>query len=442
MAYTTSGRLGMETASKLGHLMIVNNPWVKSLIDDFESIEMGDSGVGKITFQKFVVDKTESLKSIWAVDGSFVPVRSNPPTGKEVAFVKTALMYIDFGEISKLDQENPHPMLLQDIMKDSAIFHSTVFPLRNVKSSLGNNKDAIRNIVYHSLKQDQEGSFFETLKWLVFKKWLNEKPNSPSFECPHCGELVEGFTFDSEEMLCSHCSNSLFLTDMIGFHLDMEEDSASDAVASSYMLITETLMLFTPIRLLWGKNMLKFSNTLFIKDGPLTLRSQYAKFVPLIREFIEYTRQKGYPINLIGQEKTGVFRDHLSFIERFVSPKDNNEDPTYFVLTHEYVHKEVYRMDDLKNPYGKRTNYGEKVYVKVDPTTSLVLNIPTGTYNDNPHFPEPKHLLGLVKILSTLPGIISRSHEGALYPIELANGIASLSNYPSAKILQNFIETN
>ncbi len=28
----------------------------------------------------------------------------------------------------------------------------------------------------------------------------------------------------------------------------------------------------------------------------------------------------------------------------------------------------------------------------------------------------------------------------ALYPIELVNGIASMSNYPSAKILQDFVK--
>jgi hypothetical protein len=30
--------------------------------------------------------------------------------------------------------------------------------------------------------------------------------------------------------------------------------------------------------------------------------------------------------------------------------------------------------------------------------------------------------------------------EGALFPVELANGIASMSNYPSARILERFIE--
>ncbi|HMO83415.1 MAG TPA: hypothetical protein PKC18_00695, partial [Lacipirellulaceae bacterium] len=54
-------------------------------------------------------------------------------------------------------------------------------------------------------------------------------------------------------------------------------------------------------------------------------------------------------------------------------------------------------------------------------------------------FPTPADLIGLDRILATLPTLVSRRFEGGLYPIELANGIASLSSYPSAKILQRFL---
>jgi hypothetical protein len=59
---------------------------------------------------------------------------------------------------------------------------------------------------------------------------------------------------------------------------------------------------------------------------------------------------------------------------------------------------------------------------------------------DDPNFPGPENLIGLPRILATLPSLISNKFEGALFPIELANGIASMSSYPSGKILQRFIE--
>jgi len=65
----------------------------------------------------------------------------------------------------------------------------------------------------------------------------------------------------------------------------------------------------------------------------------------------------------------------------------------------------------------------------------MVLNIPTGDYKSDP---KENDLIGFERIMATLPSIISNRFEGAIYPIELANGIASLSSYPSAKVLEIF----
>ncbi len=40
--------------------------------------------------------------------------------------------------------------------------------------------------------------------------------------------------------------------------------------------------------------------------------------------------------------------------------------------------------------------------------------------------------------MATLPSLVSYRHEGALVPVELANGVASLSSYPSAAVLKIF----
>ncbi|MBN2532747.1 MAG: hypothetical protein JXB88_07650 [Spirochaetales bacterium] len=52
------------------------------------------------------------------------------------------------------------------------------------------------------------------------------------------------------------------------------------------------------------------------------------------------------------------------------------------------------------------------------------------------------YLIGIKRIIATLPKLLSNRYEGALIPIELANGIASLSTYPSAKILELFADAN
>ena len=52
----------------------------------------------------------------------------------------------------------------------------------------------------------------------------------------------------------------------------------------------------------------------------------------------------------------------------------------------------------------------------------------------------PADLIGLPRIPATLPRLVSHKFEGALLPVELANGIASISSYPSATILRRFTE--
>ncbi|WP_181159516.1 hypothetical protein [Burkholderia multivorans] len=204
----------------------------------------------------------------------------------------------------------------------------------------------------------------------------------------------------------------------------------------------EHLMLFTAVRLMWHHTDLSLvTETLFIKDGPLTLRSQYSKLVSNIREFLEHAKIVGRPVHIIGQEKSGAFFDHLASIARFAPPHDRGEPLRCAVLTHEFVRREVYRSPDLSNPYGFRTNWGEKIYIKVDPGTYMVINAPTGAYLPHNDRPIQSDIIGLARILATIPSLVSHKFEGALYPVELANGIASMSSYPSATILQRFLES-
>jgi hypothetical protein len=133
--------------------------------------------------------------------------------------VKTALLAVDRTRLGAIDKENPHPLLLQDVLTGSAIFHSTVFPLKNVRTPLGTNYDAVRHIVRDSMKIDEDGAFYETLKWIAYRKWAITPTRSPEFTCPHQHHLIEeGLPFDADDGQCPHCGGKVYLTDMIGFH--------------------------------------------------------------------------------------------------------------------------------------------------------------------------------------------------------------------------------
>lgn len=84
------------------------------------------------------------------------------------------------------------------------------------------------------------------------------------------------------------------------------------------------------------------------------------------------------------------------------------------------------------------TNYGAKVFIKLSNYHHAVLNIPTGEFTPDPTSAD---LIGPRGIFATLPTILSNRYEGALLPVELAHGIASLSTYPSAQILKIFAQS-
>jgi hypothetical protein len=328
MPYEQGARLPGESASKLGHLKVIQSEWVRELIADFEYSSAQPIDESNTPWREFELSVAVELPRVFAVDGSFSTVASDDYPRKEVSFVKAALLRLDKAKLDKIDKENPRPLLLQDVLADSALYHATVFPLKNIRSKLGTNYDAIRHIVRDSMGVDQSGAYYETLKWLAYSKWSNVKGPSPAFACPHCDQEVPGLPHDSDEDKCPSCKKVIFLTDMIGFHLDMDENSAPDSVSSAYMLVMETLMLFTAVRFYWeSPDPGLISNTLFIKDGPLTLRSQYSKLVPPIRALLEHAKSSNRPIHVIGQEKTGAFADHLASVVRFAPPFERGAKP-------------------------------------------------------------------------------------------------------------------
>lgn len=431
-----------EKASKLGHLTLLDSEWVRDLVTGFERAPAEAGDPAKTPWKPFDPAKAAPLSRVWAVDGSFVAVSSSDTPPREVAFVKTALVLLDREQMADIDPHFPHPLDLRDAMASSGLFHATVFPLRHVRTGLGDNYTAVRHIIYDSIRLEQDGEFYETLKWLAYRKWSATPTRSPDFQCPHCTkDISSGLPHDADSDACPHCGGTVFLTDMPGFHQGMGEDAAPLTVASDYMLLMEHLMLFTPIRMAWESSDKKLvSDTLFLKDGPLTLRGQYSKMVAPIRAFLQHAKEVKRPVHVVGQEKTGAFVDHLTGIARFAPPAERGGLPSVSVLSHDFVRREVQRMPERSNPYGLKTNWGEKVYLKLDPGTFMVVSVPTGNYCERGDFPAQADLIGIDRILATIPTLVSRRFQGGLYPIELANGISSLSNYPSARILQRFLD--
>ena len=431
MPYKAGERLPAERASRLGHLDVLKSELVKKLCKSFE--EPGQSLISTSCSWEAMPTKGQPLPLVFGVDGSMQVIESETPPYKALAFVKTALLRLDQVALSTIDRESPHPLALRDILADSALYHATVLPLRHVVILGMSVYDAVRQIIFESMRDASlDSEPFETLKWLIYQKWdKNGNRDLPPFECPHCEYQKTTLPFDADIGRCPNCKGELNVTDMLGFHQEMAPDSAPETVATAYMSIHETLLLLTGVRYFWEKNKKLLSNCLFVKDGPLSIRAQYSKLVAPIRRFLAFARDQGCPVHIIGQEKTGAFADHLQLIG------NNAPVQTLFIPGNQYIKEQIQHRPNRGAPYGKDTNYGAKVFVRISHFHQTVLNIPTGEYVENPTL---SNLIGAERIFATLPTILSNRFEGALLPIELAHGVASLSTYPSAKILKIFAE--
>jgi len=197
------------------------------------------------------------------------------------------------------------------------------------------------------------------------------------------------------------------------------------------MSIHETLLLFTGIRYFWENRREVLPTCLFVKDGPLSIRAQYSKLVNPIRRFLSSARKQEINVCILGQEKTGAFADHLQLVS------DDAPVGTFFLPGHNYIREEIQHRPVAGADYGKDTNYGAKVLVRLNERHKFVLNIPTGPYIRDPKVSD---LIGATDIFATLNTILSTRHENALLPVELAHSVASLSTYPSAKVLAMFAD--
>jgi hypothetical protein len=438
MPYQKGSRLPAERASKLGHLEVIKCPLVQKLCKNFEDPDYTPE-CSHAVWQE-LPKKGQELRIIFSSDGSLQAIEAPQPPYKAIAFVKTALMKMDQYAISKLDKEAPNPFALRDIMERSALFHSTAFPLRHVFIKDKSIYQTVREIIYESVKDRGlnnaiDGEMMNTLKWIAYEKW-NPEPRHQleKFGCPHCHKEEATLPFDEEMGQCPNCKNEIFITDLFGLHLAMQEDYAPNQVASDYMAVSETLMIFTPIKYYWENNKETLKDCLFVKDGPLSLRATLAKLSAPIRRFFKFSKENGFDIAMIGQEKTGAFFDHLQLIGR------NAPSGSIFIPDNSYIRNEV-QHSNLAGVYGSDTNYGAKVFVKYNDYHKMVINVPTGERGEFVEHPSISHLIAIENIVATLPKILSNRYEGALLPVELANGIASLSTYPSAKVLELFSQT-
>jgi hypothetical protein len=427
MAYTSSGQLPIERASKIGHLKFVGDPRLQRLLEAFERVDQPSSqGFGEIT-GTLDLSQAGELENVVAIDGSHAAVPNTLNSYKKLAFVTASAVVISRSRIAQMKSSpivDPRDMV-SDLQKG---VHSKVaaLPLCGVVIPGETLIQTLRATIDDIFRTE---GLYAPLRFLISREWDPTYVMQEHMECVRCNMDIALPRF-ALRFQCQACGEPHTLADYMRIAQGPPDDWAREEAAINLRNIMETMLLMGFL-IQHRDRPIVLRRTLFVKDGPLLLRAQLSRLVEPIRAFFDYLHNQGRQVHVVGIEKTGELVDHLPLISGVLSSPGD-----YFLPSVKYLHERVHGVPFIEHGYRNRVQYGSKAVVRLGPHHVVVFNVPTGEFINNPGLDD---LYGFERSMSALSDMLSYSYENALIPLVLANSAASISMRPSSEILEVFV---
>jgi hypothetical protein len=426
MAYTSSGRLPIERASKIGHVKIIQEPRVQRLMEAFESVDGASQEIlGELSGTLDLSDSTE-IENVVAIDGSHAAIPNSIKNHKRIAFITAGALVITRRDVAFM-KANPiiDPRDLAKQLGDSSKSVAAVLPLSGVAIPGETVVDTIRKSIDDTLRYS---GLYDTLKFLVSREWLPNYEMQEHMDCVRCGS---DFALPRSvlQFRCPHCQQHHTLSDYLGIAQGPPDDWAKEEAAISLRSVLETLLLIGFLRL-YRERPIVLKRTLFVKDGPLLLRAYLSRLVEPIRAFLKHLNELGRSIHVVGVEKTGDLVEHIPLIANTLK-----EPGDYFLPSVRYLHERIQGVPFVEETYRNRVQYGAKIVVRLGTDHVVAFNVPTGDFTTEP---QVEALYGLKESMAVLSEMRSYSFENALVPLVLVNSAESISMNFSGDVLETF----
>ncbi len=426
MAYTSSGRLPIERASKIGHVKIIQEPHIQRLIEAFERVDdTGEETLGELSGTLDLAEVGE-LENVVAIDGSHAALPNEVKNYKRVAFITVGTVLLTRSEVAHM---KAHPIIdprdLSKQIQRNAETIATVLPLSGIVMPGETVVDSIRKIVDETLHHH---GLYDTLRFLISREWLPHYEMQEHMDCVQCGNEVllprSRLTFS-----CPHCGHVHHLSDYLSLTQTEPADWAKEQAAIDLRTVLETLLLMRFL-MIYRDRPLVLQRTLFVKDGPLLLHAQLSRLIEPIRAFLKHLQDQGLVMHVVGIEKTGDLVEHIPLIKQVLEQPGD-----YFLPSVRYLHERIQGVPFVEAEYRNRVQYGAKVVVRLGSEHVVACNVPTGDFLTEPTIGD---LYGFRESMALLSEMLSYSYENALIPLVLANAQASISVTPSGDILEAF----
>lgn len=425
-----------EYASKSAHSQVINDPLVQEFLDRCSLPKRaGEVEISKdqqLTYEPVV---NTSISHVIAIDGGYDEVEVQPKfPSSTVCFFQFGVLMFSVEDLEGLEEQpfiDPDDMAL---LKEIERWKLTL-PIRNVTlKAEGSLTNSVRRAIYDffSVTRDDQ-RLIETLRWFIFQEYGPRIPIWTLASCPVCRqssiELHRSAMASDYTFTCDQCGGKIYLTDVLRLHEAIDDELGAGGILGYVVTAVEQLILVHIIRLLLRKRPALLEQFLFIKDGPLAFFGQTANMHKPMRELVRFLFDH-YTLYLAGLEKSGSFVEHADEIA------DKLENGSVLILDNEYIYRYILPgQADPTNPYGRTTNYSNKLIFKSLGGGIYVVAVPTREIIANP---TKSDLLNLPEILTHIEKLRCDMHDDALLPVALANKLVSLANHPSSRILQKF----
>jgi len=436
MAYN-SGSLPFERASKIAHMELIRDPSLTQLLQSFHS-DVVPRSLGGVSKSGVIDLKQETtIKYVITVDGGLTVAPNPIRRDKALSLIQIGTCVLSMEDLRSL-KSNPmmDPRDVVDLLR-KVDYRPVALPLSGVRLPGQSIRQTNRTIL-NAIFSPAWTNLYDVLQYLLWREWLPPGAPKPrrSMNCIGCGksfDLPQGQIFQ-----CPHCKYDHYLSDYLDLFNEQPEDFGREQISRMVMSALEILaILELPVKLAKKGQLQRLGDFLFIKDGPLMFRASGYRLVDSIRDFIEWLYAEGYEFNLVGIEKTGDFASFLTESATFLDcPGD------YFLPSINFIQEEIRGVKFDSTAYRNRVSFGSRLGVRLSKQHIVALQIPTKSMSDTgPIAPASDDLIGLQQIVSVLAGLVSYAHDNALVPIVLANQAVSLSDKPSARILDDFINS-
>lgn len=436
-------RKPFERASMVNHSQIIQNNHVQNFID---KCIIPQINLDKIEYPEecFVdLNKINRIKHIISIDGGYSETYINkgfPSTA--VAFFNFGVLLFQLEDLEKIDKSiiiNPDDLKKLKEMDKIPL----VIPAQNILiKGCEDFTHGVRKIIFDFFNSKASSGLkneclLDTLKWLIFEKWQDEIQSIKLDFCPYdnCDSKETIFNYDDNGVvICNKCHKEIYLTDYFRFHEIINEPNGASGIFGYLTSLVEQMLIIQIIKYFYENNKQSLSEILFIKDGPLAFFGQTFRLHKPMRKLIRHLFTAGENgeclINLVGIEKSGSFVEHAFYIQEKL--KKNH----FYIINDEYLRKYIIPQGS-ENIYGHNTYYGWKVIYKTEEGDVLVVTVPVNEYIGNP---TKDYFANIESTLGVLSKMRCNMYENSIIPITLINKLVSISEFPSSKILENFIK--